>query len=88
MDHRGVNHHVVVDEFGWPGGIGHDAADGAGNQVNILGPVGAEPVIDGGLISQIELVACRGLDVFEAQVFEAANDRGADEPAMTGDEDA
>ena len=27
VHHRGVNHHVVVDELGRPGGVRHDAAD-------------------------------------------------------------
>ena len=29
MDHGGVDHHVVVDEFRRPGGVGPDASNGA-----------------------------------------------------------
>ena len=55
MDDRAVDHHVVVEELGGPGGVGHDPADGAGDEEHILGPVGLEPVVHRGLIAQVEL---------------------------------
>ena len=87
MHHRGVNHHVVVDEFRRPRRVGHDAADGAGDEIHVFGSIGAEPVVDRRLIAQIELIARRGQDVLEAELFEATNNRGADQAAMAGDED-
>ena len=86
VHHRGVNQHVVVDELGRPGRVGHDAADGAGDEVDVLGPVGAEPVVDRGLVAQVELVARCGQDVAGAARLEQPHERGSDEPAMAGDE--
>ena len=86
MHHRGVNHHVVVDEFRRPRRVGHDAADGAGDEIDVLGPVGPEPVVDRGLIAEIELIARGGQDVLEAELFEPPDDGGANQAAMAGDE--
>ena len=67
MHHRGVDHHVVVDELRRPRRVGQDAADGAGDEKDVLGTVGAEPVVHRRLIAQIELVARRGQDVLVAE---------------------
>ena len=88
MHHRGVDHHVVVDELRRPRGVRHDAADGAGDEIDVLGTVGAEPVVDRRLIAQIELIARGGEDVVEAELFEPADDGGADQAAVAGDEDS
>ena len=63
-----------------------DAADGAGDEVDVFGPVGAEPVIDRGLIAQVELIARGGQDVRESELLEPADHRRANQAAVTGDE--
>ena len=87
--HNGrVNHQVVVDELRRARAVREDPADGAGDEMHEVGPVGAEPVVDRGLVAQVELVATRGEDVAIAARLELADDRRADEAAMAGDEDA
>ena len=88
MHHRGVDHHVVVDELRRARRVGQDAADGAGDEKDVLRTVGAEPVVDRRLIAQIELIARGGQDVVEPELLEATDDRGADQAAMAGDEDS
>ena len=46
--------------------VGQDAADGAGDEEDVVGPVGFEPVVDRRLIAQVELVAGGAEDVGEA----------------------
>lgn len=87
MHHRGVDHHVVVDEFSGAHGVGHDAADGAGDEIDVFGTIGAEPVVDRRLIAKIELIARRGQDVRVAELIEPPADGGADEAAVAGNED-
>src|SRR5581483_11264805 len=67
--------------------VGVDPADGARDEEDVLGAVGAEPVVDGRLVAKVELVARRREDVREALALEDAEDRRADEPPVTGDED-
>ena len=59
-----------------------------GDQEDVLGAVGAEPVVDGRLIAQVELVSGGGEDVGEALALEAAENGGADQAGVTGDIDA
>ena len=54
---RRVNHHVVVDELRRTRRVGQNAADGAGDEKDVLGPIGAEPVVDRRLVAQIQLLA-------------------------------
>ena len=63
MYDRGMNHHVVVDEFRRTRRIGENAAHGTRDEKNELGPVGAKPIIHRGLIAQIHLIARRGQHV-------------------------
>ena len=51
----GVNQQVVVNEFCRPGAVGEDAADGSGDEVDGIGAVDAEPLVDCGLIAQVEV---------------------------------
>jgi hypothetical protein len=83
-----VDHHVVVNELGGPRRVRHDAADGAGDEINVLRSIGAEPIVDRRLIAEIELLARRGENVLEAKLLETANDRRANEAPVTGDEDS
>ena len=87
MHHGGVDHHVVVDEIGRPVGVGPDAADRAGNQIHVVGAVGSEPVVDGRLVAEVELVAAGGEDVREAGVLEPADNGGADQAVVPRDVD-
>ena len=74
MDHRGVDHHVVVDELGRPRGVGQDPADRARDQEDVLGPVGPEPVVHRRLVAQVELVAGGGEEVAEPSALQAAHE--------------
>ena len=87
MHHRGVDHHVVVEELGRAGGVGHDAADGPGDEEHVVGTIRLEPVVDRRLVAEVELVAGRGEDVRVARGREAAEDGRTDQPSVTGDED-
>ena len=88
VHHRGVDHHVVVDELRRPRRVREDAADRAGDEEHVLGPVRAEPVVDGRLVAQVELLARRGEHVAEALGLEPAHDGRADQAAVAGHEDA
>ena len=84
----GVNHHVVVDEFSRPGRVGEDAADRAGGEKDVVGTVGAKPVVDGSLVAQIQLSAAGGQEVLVPARAEAAQNRRADQPSVPRDENA
>ena len=88
VDHGRVDQHVVVDELGRTGRVREDAADRAGHEVDVLGAVRLEPVVDRRLVAQVELLARRGEDLDVRVALEAADERRADEPAVAGDEDA
>ena len=66
VHHGGVDHHVVVDELGGPRRVRQDAADRAGDEKHVLGPIGPEPIVDRRLIAEIELLARRRQNVLEA----------------------
>ena len=63
MDHRCVDHHVVVEELGGSGRVGHDPAYGSRHQEDESRLIGPEPVVHGGLISEVELFVARHEDV-------------------------
>ena len=54
VDHGGMNHHVVVDELGRPGGVGPDPAHGPGHQEDVFRAVGLEPIVDGRLVAEVK----------------------------------
>ena len=83
-----VDHHVVVDELGRPGAVGHDPADRAGHEEHVLRPVRLEPVRHLGLIAQVELLTRGGEDVGEALGFESTNDGRTDQARVTGNVDS
>ena len=62
--------------------------DGAGDETDVLGTIGAKPVVDRCLVAQVELVARRDEDVRVAKLFQAPANRGTDETAMPGHENA
>jgi len=74
VDHGGVDHHIVVDELRRSGGVGPDTAHGPGHQEDIFRAVGLEPVVDGGLVAEVELVAGGGQEVGVAFLGQAAED--------------
>ena len=88
LDDGAVDQHVVVEELGRPGGVRHDAADGAGDEEHVVGAVGLEPVVDRRLVTEIELVAAGREDLVVTGRFEPAHDRRADQSGVAGDEDA
>src|SRR4029079_3552716 len=88
MDHRGVDHHVVVDEFRGPRAVRHDAAHGSSDEKYELGTVGAKPVIHRCLIAQIELTARGGENILEPFRLETPDDCRPDEALMPRDIDA
>ena len=88
MHDRGVDHQVVVDELRRPPGVGPDAADGAGDEKDVLRPMRVEPAIHRRLVAQVELVAAGGQQVAEALGSQPAGDRRTHQPAVAGDVDA
>lgn len=88
MHDSGMDHEIVVEELGGSGEVGHNPAHGASDEVDVLGSVGAEPVVDGSLISKVELVTSSRKDVREPGRGEPAGDRRADEAGVPGDEDS
>ena len=86
MHHRRVNHHVVVDELGRSCRVGKNTAHGAGNEIHEFRAIGAEPVVDGRLVAQVELIAGGREDIRIAEGLQPSHNGGADEPAMTGNE--
>jgi len=60
MDHGGVNHQIVVDEFCAPSGVRQNATHGTGDEENILRPIEIEPLIDRRLVTQIKLLPSGG----------------------------
>ena len=71
VHHGRVDHHVVVDELGRPRGVGQDAADGAGDEEDVLRAVRLEPVVHGRLVAQVELLAGRGQDLVKPSALAA-----------------
>jgi hypothetical protein len=88
VHHRRVNHHVVVDELCRPRRICKNAADPTRHQEDVLGAIGAEPVIDRRLIAKIELIASRGEQIAIPVLAETPDDSRTDEASVTGDKDA
>jgi hypothetical protein len=82
-----VDHHVVVEELRWPGAVGVDAADGAGDEEDVLGSIRPEPVADGRLVTEVELLAAGGEDVGVAGGPQRSDDGGADESTVSRDHD-
>src|SRR4051812_26880439 len=87
LHHRGVDHEIVVDELRRPGGVGENAAHRAGDQEDVLRPVGPEPVGHRSLIAQVELLAAGGEEVLEPLLAQPADDGRADQSTMAGDVD-
>jgi len=88
MDYSGMDHHVVINKLGWSGRIGPDAAYGPGHQEDIVRAVSLEPVVDGRLVAQVELVTGGSQEVSVAFFGQAAEYGRADEAAVAGDVDA
>ena len=91
VDMRGVDHirrdrQIVVEEFGAQRVVGDDAADLGRRQKHHLRAFGGEPLVDRGLIAQIDLAArrCQQFDILPRQ---PAHQRRPDHAAMAGDED-
>ncbi len=87
MNDGAVDHHVVVEEFGRTRRVRENAADRAGDEEHILGPVRPEPVVHRRLIAKIELLARRGQQILVAFGPQVPQDRRADEAAMARDKD-
>src|SRR5262249_20148851 len=83
-----VDHHVVVDELRGPRRVRENATDGTGDEVDVLRSIRLEPVIHGGLVAEIDLVARGSQDVAKAAGGQAANDGRANETGVASDVDA
>ena len=87
VHHRGVNHHVVVQELGGARGVGQDATDRARDQKHVLRAVRPEPVIHRGLVPEIQLFpGCRQL-IVEPTRAESTEDCGAHQTPVARHED-
>ena len=85
---RGVDHQVVVDELRRARAVGQDPPDRAGDQKDVLGLVGLEPVVHRRLVAEIELVTRRAEDPGEPGVGQASHEGRADQTAVAGDIDS
>lgn len=87
VDDVGLDLEICGDEVGGEGGVGVDASDLGGGEDDIAGLLGSEEGLNVGLAGQVELRVGADDDVGEAEGQESAEDRGADEAAVAGDED-
>jgi hypothetical protein len=87
VDDVGLDLEVGGDEVAGVGGVGVDAADLGGGEDHVAGLLGGEEGLDVGLAGEVELGVGADDDVGEAEGEEAAEDRGADEAPVSGDED-
>ena len=76
---------VVVEEVGWVGVVGVDAADACGGEDHHCGLVFVEVGVGGGLVEEVEVGVGAGEDVREAFGLEAAVDGAADEAGVAGE---
>ena len=87
LDHVRLDHQVVVDELGWPGVVGIDAADPSGGQEHRLWPHIAHPALELLGAAQVDGITRSGHDL-AALALQAAHDGAAYEAAMAGNPDA
>jgi len=87
VDKVGLNHQVVVEEFGPVGVVGVDAADFGGGEEDVVGLLLGEEVVDGGLVAQVEFAAGTEQQVGVATGGELAYEGGTDEAVVAGDVD-
>ena len=90
MDDIGLDHEVVVDEFGRIGGVGMDAADLGGGQVDLVGPCCGQEGAHGGLVGEVELGVGAGDELLRRVALgqQLAHDGRADHAAVAGDVDS
>jgi hypothetical protein len=85
----GVNHvhrqqGVLVQKPRPLGGVGVDPADGGGGDEGVLDALAAKEGVDGALVAQIERAPRAGDDVRVSFRLQLPQDRGADQPEVTG----
>ena len=81
---RRVDHHVVVQELGGSGGIGKDATDRSRDEEYTLRAVCTEPIVDGRLVPEVQLLSRRREQVFEAFRTEPAQEGRSDQASVAG----
>jgi hypothetical protein len=84
----GFDQEVLVEEFGWVGVVGVDAADLGGGQVDLGRALFGEEGLDGGLVGQVQFGVGAGDEMGVAGAFEGAHQGRADHAAMAGDVNA
>ena len=65
-----------------------ESADSASHQEHVLGTVRAEPVVDGRLIAQLQLLSRRAQDPRESFAVQAPQNCRSDETRVAGDIDS
>ena len=85
MNDRRVYQQVVVDELRGASAVCEDAAHSSGDEVHLVRTIRSEPVVDRGLVSQIELRARSG-EGCNAVLLETPDDSRPDEAAVARDE--
>ena len=60
VHNRRMNQQIVVDELGGTRAVGKNSTDRSGNEVDGIGAILFEPVVDRGLIAEIELITSGG----------------------------
>jgi hypothetical protein len=90
MNDIGFDHEVVVDEFGRVGGVGVDAADLGGGQVDLARLFGGHEGPHGGLVGEIQLGVGAGDELLRRVALgqQLAHDGRADHAAVAGDVDS
>lgn len=89
LDYVGLNHQVLVDEVGWVGVVGVDAAHQGGGQVHLIWPFQVEKPLHGGLIGQVKLSVGSGDDLGWRCALgqQVPHDGGTHHAAVAGDVD-
>lgn len=88
LNHVGLHHQVLVDEVGWVGVIGMDAADLGRGQVHLGGLFLFEEFLYGGLVGQVQLLVGSCDDGGRGHGFQLAHDGRAHHATVAGDVDA
>jgi hypothetical protein len=87
VDDVGFDHQVLVDELGWVGVVGVDAADLGSGEKDLIGLFRFEEGAHGSLVREVELSVRAGDDVGLPLALQHAGDGGADHATVAGDVD-
>lgn len=84
MNHVGLDHQILVDEFGRIGVVGMDAAHLCRRQDHVVDRVLGKPGLDLRLVGQVAIGTIRRQHLNVPAPLQLAHDGRADHPAMPG----